>query len=118
MRTSAKAVAFHHDETGATISTDAFCGAAHEDLPLPNLMAQLFSGLPTEGVTKKMPLSLDGRGALREVSLRRVDGVLLQFDVVVLKKNNCTFDFVCTTPPGNYQSVVPAFESFFDGFSY
>lgn len=118
LRTGARAVVFHHDATGATISTSALCGAAYEDLPLSALMGHLFSGFPTERIVTTRPSPLAGREALRQVSIRKVDGVALQFDAVVIKKHRCTFDFVCMAPPPAYPQVAPVFEAFYGEFAY
>lgn len=118
LRTGARAAAFHHDATGATIGTSALCGTAYEDLPLSTLMGHLFSGFAAERIVTTRPLTLSGREALRQISIRAVDGVVLQFDVVVIKKHRCTFDFVCVAPPTAYPRVAPAFEAFYGEFVY
>lgn len=118
LRTGARAATFHHEATGATISTSALCGAAYEDLPLSVLMGHLFSGFATERIVTTRAVPLAGREALRQVSVRTVDGVGLQFDAVVIKKHRCTFDFVCMAPPPAYPQVVAAFESFYGAFAY
>lgn len=118
LRTGAHAAVFHHEATGATISTSALCGAAYEDLPLSALMGHLFSGFATERIVTTRAVPLAGREALRQVSVRTVDGVGLQFDAVVIKKHRCTFDFVCMAPPPAYPRVVAAFESFYGAFVY
>ncbi|MBI4365690.1 MAG: hypothetical protein HY543_02610 [Deltaproteobacteria bacterium] len=118
LRTRARAISFHHAATGATISTDAFCGAAYEDLPLPSLMGHLFAGFPTERIVSTRSMRLAGREALRQVSHRTIDGVPLRFDAVVLKKHECLFDFVLMTPPGGYAQALGTFDGFVNGFAY
>ena len=116
--TRAKAAAFHNDGIGGTISTDAFCGASFEDLPLKTLTGQLFAGVAKRGIIKEEEFVLDGRGALRTVSSGMVDGVSLKFDSVVVKKNNCTIDFVYIVPPENYSRGAADFEAFFMGLGF
>lgn len=118
MATSAKAIAFHNDNLGATISTDAFCGASFEDLPLKTLTGHLFAGTAKHNVVKENELTLDDRGALRTIATGTVDGVALKFDSVVIKKNNCTFDFIYISPPENYDGGVRGFEVFYNGFKF
>lgn len=118
MKTFAKAIAFHNKETGATISTDAFCAGAFEDLPLRTLTGQLFAGTAMRKIVSENELMLDGRGALRTISTGEVDGVPLKFDSVVLKKNDCTIDFVYISPPERYSDGVSDFEAFFGGFRF
>jgi hypothetical protein len=114
----AKAAAFHNKDLGATISTDAFCGSAFEDIPLKTLTGQLFAGTARHSTLSEKEFQLDGRGALRTVSTGEVDGVPLKFDSVVIKKNNCTIDFVYMSPPERYAGGVGEFESFFGGFRF
>lgn len=118
LRTGARAITFHHPATGASISTAAFCGAAHEDVPLAMLLGHLFSGMPVERVDPPQTLTLSGREGLRQRSLRKMDGVALRFDAVVVKKHQCTFDFVCVVPPDRYREVAPIFDAFVTGFQY
>ncbi len=114
----AKAAAFHNKGLGATISTDAFCGSAFEDAPLKTLTGQLFAGTAKHSIVSEREFQLDGRGALRTVSTGEVDGVPLKFDSVVIKKNNCTIDFVYMSPPEKYAGGVGDFETFFNGFRF
>ncbi|MBI2345842.1 MAG: hypothetical protein HYV03_02955 [Deltaproteobacteria bacterium] len=118
MRTGGKAITFHHAATGATIMTGALCGAAFEDQPLPRLLGQLFGGFPIQRTIRTERLVLDGREALRELSLRTLDGVPIQFDAVVLKKHGCSFDLICMAPPERYAEVAPAFDAFFRVFAF
>ncbi|OGQ49139.1 MAG: hypothetical protein A3I09_01930 [Deltaproteobacteria bacterium RIFCSPLOWO2_02_FULL_47_10] len=118
LKTPVKAAAFHNDGSHATISTDAFCGASFEDLPLKTLTGHLFAGTSKHNVIKEDEFSLDGRGALRTISTGTVDGIALKFDSVVVKKNNCTFDFIYISPPENYDGGVADFENFYIGFSF
>lgn len=114
----AKTIAFYNDTHKTTISTDAFCGKEFEDLALRNLTNNLMAGIEKRKIASEQDLFLDGRGALRTVSTGFVDGVPVQVDAVVLKKNNCTFDFICVTTPGSYHEVSADFERFFSGFHY
>lgn len=113
-----RAVAFHDADTQAIITTNAYCGASFEDLPLSSLMGHLFTGIPEERVLATIPLSLAGREALRQQSIRRVDGVAVYCDAVVLKKDGCQFDFFLTAPPAVVEQVRPRFEAFFRGFAF
>lgn len=118
LKTNAKAAAFHRQDIGATISTDAFCGAGFEDLPLKVLTGQLFAGTGKRKILKEEEFTLDGRGALRTVATGETDGVPLKFDSVVLKKNNCTIDFVYISPPESYSAGVSDFETFYKGLNF
>lgn len=111
-------VRFRHADTGAMITTSAYCGASFEDLALPMLMGQLFAGIPPLAVEPPRTLSLDGRPALRARSRRAVDGVPLQYDAVIVKKHGCSFDFLLVTPPVHTATTTLVFETFVHGFHY
>ncbi len=114
----AKVVSFHNDKLGATISTDAFCGSGFEDLPLRTLTGQYFAGIAKRKVVKETEFKLADRGALRTISTGETDGVALKFDSVVVKKNDCTIDFVYIAPPANYDAGASDFETFYNGFKF
>jgi len=118
LKTGVKAAAFHNEKIGGTISTDAFCGASFEDLPLNVLTNQLFADTHRKNTEQGAELVLDGRGALRTVADGQVDGVPLKFDSVVVKKDGCTIDFIYIVPPENYLAGVKEFETFYGGFSF
>lgn len=109
---------FRHATSGAMITTGAYCGASFEDLPLAQLMGHLFAGLPPQWVEPSRALTLDGRPALRLRSRRIIDGVLMHYDAVMMKKHGCSFDFVLVAPPAQVETVTPAFETFVHGFRY
>lgn len=117
-KTGAKAITFHNDGLKATISTDAFCGASFEDLPLKILTGQMFAGVTKRSIIKEEEFLLDGRGALRTIAAGETDGVPLKFDSVIIKKNNCTIDLIYISPPENYSGGVSDFEIFFKGFVF
>ncbi len=61
--------------------------------------------------------SLDGREALRSRYLARLDGVPVELELVVLKKDNCVFDFTYVAPPGAGRSRAwPDFDTLLAGF--
>lgn len=112
------AIAFHNKDIGATIATDAFCGPSYEDLPLTMLTSHMLAGVTDYKIVKSYEFMLNGRGALRTIAEGNIDGVPLSFDVVVLKKNKCMFDFMCITPSGTHNLVANDFENFYTGFRY
>ena len=114
----AKAVVFYNAGLRSSISTDAFCGSAFEDAPLHVLTSQIIAGQNDQQVTKTEEFMLDERGARRTILNAKTDGVPLKLDVVVMKKNNCTIDFVYVSPPENYAQGVADFENFFGGFKF
>ena len=56
------------------------------------------------------------REARRTVVRAKVDGVPMTYDVYVLNKNGCTYDFVYLAPQRAFDDGVGAFERFARGF--
>lgn len=117
-RAQRHAIVLTNSASKAKITTSIQCGTRREDLPLHLLMGHLFSGIAAEGTPARTPLELDGRAALRERSLRVVDGVPVACDAVVLKKDRCNFDFFLVAPRSAVSGATAVFEQFFQGFAY
>jgi hypothetical protein len=118
MRVKAYSIAFHDESLGSTIATDAFCGPAYEDSPLATLTSQMMAGVENYEIVSSREFMLDERGALRTVVTGRTDGVDLTYDIVVIKKNKCIFDFMLISPMGNYSTARADYEGFYSGFHY
>lgn len=115
---SRRAVSFYNEDYQASISTDAFCGRAFSDRPLDALAGELSSALADRETKWTEDMMLDGRGALRVFVEGTMDGVPLNMDIVVVKKDECSFDFVAVMPPNAPQDVTFDFEGFFKAFHY
>jgi hypothetical protein len=112
------AINFRNDSFGSTISTDAYCDQAYDDAPLPSLAGHLYAGLQDIKIQSQTPLTLDRRGALRSSVKASLDGVPVQIESVVIKKDWCLFDFFLVGPPERVAGAIPAFEHFYRGFVY
>lgn len=108
-------LAFHHRE-GGTILAHATC-EPDGDPSLEVLTRHLLIGVEEPRELSRAPLSLDGRRALRTRVDGRVDGVAVAFDLVVLKKDGCTYDLALASAPAQYSSRQNDFERFFQGFA-
>ncbi|MBI4237293.1 MAG: hypothetical protein HY696_02595 [Deltaproteobacteria bacterium] len=117
-RTRASGLTFRHGPTGAMLTLHTGCGGSFEDIPLKNLMGGLFGGLPLERELGDQMFSLDGREAYRSRTVRRIDGVPVYCEAVVVKKNNCSFDFILTAPEATAAHVRPSFDTFVRGFHF
>lgn len=115
---SYRSIFFSHASLQASISVDAFCKGSFDDAPLPVLSSQLSYGLGAAKKIKEQRLMLDGHEALRRVVSGTMDGAAVQLDSVVLKMNECVFDFIYTSNPSAYSEGVRDFEGFYGGFQY
>jgi len=118
MKSRARAISFYNDGYKTSITTDAFCGKSFSDRPLDTLAGELTSVLSDRTTVSTEDFMLDERGAKRFLVIGKMDGVPLQMDIVVVKKNNCNFDFVAVMPPDASADVKRDFEGFFNGFHY
>jgi len=104
-------IVFKNRETKATIATEALCGSAFEDLSLEALRNQMLSGLQDVKKIKEEAWTLSERKALYTKVSASLDGVPVLLELVVIKKNQCQFDFMGV-------SSVPDFVQFVKGFDY
>jgi hypothetical protein len=61
-------------------------------------------------------LPLDGREALRSRHTAKLDGVPVELELVVLKKDGCVFDFTYVAPPGQAEARMADFDALLAGF--
>lgn len=110
-------LAFRHAE-GGTLLANAWCGTDHiEDLPLDVLTNHLLFGVEATRTIQRTPFSLDARAALRSHIVGTMDGVPVELDLVVVKKDGCTYDFqLVTGVTGDYEKRRPDFEAFYGAF--
>lgn len=113
-----KVLVFYNEAFQSSIETDAFCDHSFDDASLSVLTKHLHMGLTNAKTKSETPFMLDSRGALRSITQGTIDGVEMVMDSVVIKKDNCLFDFVLISKPSKYKSAVFDFENFFGGFRY
>jgi hypothetical protein len=114
IESSDTALAFRDDSREATIAINGRCGKDAEDVPLRSLTQHLFIQFTERRLERQELLSLDGREALATRMVAKLDGVPKHFQVVVLKKDGCVYDFWQITA----REVAPeTFLDFVQGFS-
>ncbi len=111
-------IVFKNSETEATIATEAICGAGFQDAPLRLLTTNLFSGMADVQRMSEEQWMLSGRAALYTKAMATLDGVPVSLNIVVIKKDNCEFDFYAISIPEYDASVKGEFLGFVKGFDY
>ena len=110
-------LAYHHPDLGAIVQVNATCDP-DSDIPLTALTNHLLIGFTERDIREQRVVPMDGREALRTHVVARLDGVPRELLFVVMKKNDCVYDFALITPPGSpFSRATPEFESFVAGFS-
>lgn len=108
-------LAFSEADTGRALSVNSTC-EGHGDPPLQVLTRHLLMGFTERQEVSQHLISLDGREALRSRHLAKLDGVPVQLELVVLKKDGCVFDFSYVAPPGQAEPRMPDFDHLLAGF--
>ncbi len=108
-------LAFRH-RSGGTITASGYCPGG-DDVPLEVLTNHLLFGIKTRSELGSTLFMLDGRQALRTHLLGELDGVPIELDLVVLKKDGCTYDLQLVGVSHQFELRQPAFEAFAHGFA-
>lgn len=118
MSSKARAISFYNETYRSSITTDAFCGRSFSDRPLDTLAGELSSVLSDRTTVTTKEFMLDERGALALTVEGTMDGVPIEMNIVVVKKDGCNFDFIAVMPPDAPEQVSHDFEQFYGGFHY
>ncbi len=109
-------LAWLHTTTGHVISTNATC-ENYGDPSLDVLTTHLLFGFSEREPKEQKLEELDGREALHSKYDAKLDGVPIEIELVVLKKNGCVHDFSYVSPKGHADMAQPAFDHLVHGFS-
>ena len=117
-------VAFSSDEIdagwknsskGSSISYKSTCGDAL-DLPLEGVQQSMLYGIDNIKVIKSIRMTYNEREALNSVVDGKVDGVDTKMEIMILKKNRCTYMISYVAIRKSYESDQPAFQNFLKSF--
>jgi hypothetical protein len=111
-------LAFRDDAHEASILVNGRCTGRDSDAPLAVLVRHLMMGTTEERPLDDdpKPFALDGREALQRLLEAKLDGVVMRYDVYVLKKDGCVYDMVFLAPPEHFSAGRPAFDEFVRAF--
>jgi hypothetical protein len=115
--TSSGAVAFRDDAASATIAMNGRCRMDGEDVPLPSLTEHLFLQFTAQNTVSQELLPLDGREALHSIVDAKLDGVPHRFDVWVMKKDGCVYDFMFIAERERFEKGIEPFRNVVRGSS-
>jgi hypothetical protein len=109
-------LAFRDEQGEASVLLNARCRNADDDVPLAALTRHLFMTFTEREIVEQKTVPLDGREALHTILRAKLDGVPKAFDVYVLKKDGCVYDFALVSAPGTFDANRTLFERFVAGF--
>jgi hypothetical protein len=111
------ALAFRDETRDATVAVNGRCGTDGEDVPLSALTQHLFIQFTEREILEQRVVSIDGREAMNTVLIAKLDGVPKKFDVWVLKKDGCVYDFYYIARPDRFGQGMAEFDRFVQGFA-
>jgi hypothetical protein len=118
VRVDGATLAFRDESHLASILLDGRCYRKDDDVPLVALTDHLMMGTTERAIDAQEALPFDGREAMHTRVRAKLDGVPMDYDVFVTKKDGCIYDFVYVAEPGGAAAGagVPTFERFVSSF--
>ncbi|MGE0761647.1 MAG: hypothetical protein AB7N80_00070 [Bdellovibrionales bacterium] len=107
-------VAWKNQKTGAIISVVSDCGS-DLDPTLEALRSEILQGISNENITREDRITFLGRAALRSWVSGKVDGVETALDLMIVKKDGCSYVFTLVSTPPQVVADRPFFERFLQG---
>ena len=105
-------LAFRDDERSGSALFNVRCGQRDDDAPLTVLTNHLVMGTTEREFDAQDTVPFDGREALHSLLRAKLDGVPMQYDIYVMKKDGCLYDLVYVAPPDHFRQGAPDFERF------
>jgi hypothetical protein len=104
-------LAYRDEAREGSTMFDVRCGRS-SDAPLTVLTEHLIMGTTARDFVSQETLPLDDREALHTLMRAKLDGVPMQYDIYVLKKDGCVYDLVYVAPPARFTAGSADFERF------
>jgi hypothetical protein len=105
-------LAFRDDGREASALFNLRCEGRDDDAPLTVLTEHLIMGTTERQFDAQDVVPFDGREALHTLLRAKLDGVPMQYDIYVLKKDACVHDLVYVASPARFGEGAPEFEHF------
>jgi hypothetical protein len=110
------ALAYRDEAHSASVLVNARCLRPDEGTPLVALTNHLIIGSTAREVVSQEAEPFDGREALHTRLRAKWDGVPIAFDIFVMKKDGCVYDFVYMGDPTAFDAGSRDFQAFVRGF--
>jgi hypothetical protein len=109
-------LAYRDEAHRASILLDGRCQQRDDDVPLLALTDHLVAGTTERAITSQETIPFDAREAMHTRLRAKLDGVPMDYDIFVFKKNDCVYDFVYVGEPGGIDAGAGPFEQFVGTF--
>ncbi|HWV36896.1 MAG TPA: hypothetical protein VN033_00280 [Vulgatibacter sp.] len=100
---------------GQVVAVNGVC-SGHGDPSLKVLTDHLLFGFEDRVVEARDELRLAGRAALRTRASATLDGVPVELELTVLKKDGCVYDLTYTAPPGGFDAGLATYRALVESF--
>ncbi|MFK8004563.1 MAG: hypothetical protein AB8H86_33655 [Polyangiales bacterium] len=108
-------LAWTHSESAAVIHVGGSCDP-RLDLPLPALTNHLLIGFTEREVLSEERRPFQGREALDSHVVAKLDGVVRELRLLVLKKDDCVYDFALVSSRSAFADANVTFTGVIDSF--
>lgn len=108
-------LAWTHSETAAVIHVGGSCDP-RLDLPLAALTNHLLIGFTEREVLEEERRPFQSREALDSHVIAKLDGVVRELRLVVLKKDDCVYDFALVSSRSAFDDASVTFSAVLDSF--
>lgn len=105
-------LAFRDDRRSGSALFDVRCDSRNDDAPLSVLTDHLIMGTTEREFDSQETVPFDNREALHTLLRAKLDGVPMQYDLYVMKKDGCVYDLVYVAPPDRFAEGAADFERF------
>jgi hypothetical protein len=109
-------LAWTNVDLGAALLVNSHCEGV-QDAPLVGLSNELMLGLTEREVLSQELRPFNRREALETIARGKLDGVVRQRAMFVLKKDGCVYDVVYDAPPERFTAGLGAYQRVRDGLS-
>jgi hypothetical protein len=107
-------VAWHNRELAAGILVNSHCEGV-KAAPLAGLTGELMMGSTEREVLSQTLRAFSGREALETIARSKIDGVVRQRAMFVLKKDGCVYDVIYDAPPDQFAAGLADYQKVRDG---
>lgn len=106
---------WRHTRTGNTISYLSDCGG-DSDPSLKNIFQGIISDIENVEIIEESDVFYNSREAYHTLVQGNIDGVLTRFELMIFKKNSCTYILTYTAVATAFASGQKDFQRFVKGF--
>lgn len=107
--------AWKNSKNGNSIAYRSACNDPVET-ELDSLQQAIMEGLDSAKLETNERTAFNGRDALHSVVQGKLDGVATKIELMIFKKNNCTYTLTYVALPKNFATDQSAFQQFLKSF--